>query len=56
MEEVTDTTECMIHPDKIITMRDPKSEVLKHYKKLILIDDEEIIEDNEDEILEEVAA
>ena len=56
MEEVTDTTECMIHPDKVITMRDPKPEVLKHYKKIILIDEEEIVENSEDETFEETEA
>jgi hypothetical protein len=52
MKEVTDTTDCMIHPDKIITMRDPNPEVLSRYKKIILIDEEEIL-DNEDEVFEE---
>jgi hypothetical protein len=52
MEEVTDTTECMIHPDKIITMRDPKPEVLQRYKKIILIDEDEILDDTEEEVFE----
>ena len=56
MGEVADPSEeFMIYPDKVITIRNPKPEVLKLYKKLIIVDEVESIEDNddEDEVLEE---
>jgi hypothetical protein len=56
MGEVADQSEeFMIYPDKVITIRTPKPEVLKLYKKLIIVDEVESIEDNEDEdeVLEE---
>lgn len=56
MGEVADVSEeFMIYPDKVITIRTPKPEVLKLYKKLIIVDEVESIEDNEegDEVFEE---
>jgi hypothetical protein len=56
MGEVADPSEeFMIYPDKVITIRTPKPEVLKLYKKLIIVDEVEDNEDNEgdDEVFEE---
>jgi hypothetical protein len=56
MGEVSDPSEeFMIYPDKVITIRNPKPEVLKLYKKLIIVDEVEDNKDNEegDEVFEE---
>jgi len=48
MGECVDDNNAMVHPDKIITIRDPKPEVLEIYKKLIFIDDDYLSEDESD--------
>ena len=45
LNEVTDITEnYLIYSDKIITMKEPKPEIVNHYKKLVLFDKDTIIE------------
>ena len=49
LNEVTDITEnYLIYPDKIITMKEPKPEIVNHYKKLVLFDEDTIIEQSEE--------
>jgi hypothetical protein len=48
MGDVTDDNYAMIHPERIVTIREPKLEVLNHYKKLIFIDEDSLtVEDVE---------
>lgn len=48
MCEVTEDTEkFMVYPDKIITMKEPNSTIINHYKKLVLFDEETVIETEE---------
>ena len=56
-EVANQSEEFMIYSDKVITIRTPNPEVLKLYKKLIIVDEVESIEDNnnEDETTEEDA-
>lgn len=45
LSEVTvDTEKFMVYPDKIITMKEPNSTIVNHYKKLVLFDEEKVIE------------
>jgi hypothetical protein len=45
LNEVTDMTENFrIYPDTIITIKDPKPEIANHYKKLVLFDEDTIVE------------
>lgn len=46
MGEVAEDNYAMMHPDKIITMRDPNSDVLELYKKNVLLNSDEEIEDD----------
>jgi hypothetical protein len=49
LNEVTDITENFIlYPDTIITMKDPKPEIVSHYKKLVLFDEDAIVEQVEE--------
>jgi hypothetical protein len=48
MGDVTDDNYAMIHPERIVTIREPKIEVLSLYKKLIFIDEDSLtVEDVE---------
>ena len=51
LSEVTDPTEkFIVYPDKIITIRSPKPEIVTFYKKLVLMDEDQVV--NEDESVE----
>lgn len=48
MCEVTEDTEkFMVYPDKIITMKEPNSTIVNHYKKLVLFNEEKVLETEE---------
>lgn len=50
LSEVTDSTEnFIIYPDKIITVKQPKEQILNHYKKLVLFDENKIIKEQNEE-------
>jgi len=56
LNEVTDITEnYLIYPDKIITMKEPKFEIVNYYKKLVLFDEDTIIEKAEEIVPEPLA-
>jgi hypothetical protein len=49
LNAVTDITENFrIYPDTIITIKDPKPEIVNHYKKLVLFDEDTAIEQPEE--------
>lgn len=52
LSNVTDSREqFIVYPDKIITLKDPKPEIVEYYKKLVLFNDEKVINE-EEEIIE----
>lgn len=49
LSEVTDSTEnFIVYPDKIITVKQPKEQILNHYKKLVLFDENKILKEQEE--------
>lgn len=57
MDEVAEDNYAMMHPDKIITMRDPNPEILELYKKNVLLtqngEDDIFLDDQDAEVFME---